>query len=43
MVSAALLYGAACLLWDRALDLDDDLPGAAEEWDWWVGQLQRRF
>lgn len=43
MVSAGLLYGAACLLWDRALDLDDGLPGAAEEWDWWVDQLQRRF
>jgi hypothetical protein len=43
MVSAAVLYGAGCLLWDRALDLDDDLPGAAEEWQWWVDQLQRRF
>ncbi|HEX2184218.1 MAG TPA: hypothetical protein VHN78_01765, partial [Chloroflexota bacterium] len=43
MVSAGLLWGGAMLLWDRALDLDDGLPGAAEEWAWWVDQLQRRF
>jgi hypothetical protein len=43
LVSAGLLYGAAMLLWDRALDLDDELPGAAEEWAWWIGQLTSRF
>jgi hypothetical protein len=42
LLAAGLLYGAAMLLWDRALDLDDGLPGAAAEWDWWVGQLTRR-
>jgi hypothetical protein len=43
MVSAALLYGAGMLLWDRALDLDDGLPGASEEWEWWIEQLTQRF
>jgi aminoglycoside phosphotransferase (APT) family kinase protein len=41
MVSAGLLYGAALLLWDRALDAADQLPGAAEELNWWITQLER--
>jgi hypothetical protein len=40
MVAAGVLYGAAMLLWDRTLDLEDGLPGAAEEWSWWIERLQ---
>jgi hypothetical protein len=39
LVSAGLFYGAAFLHWDRALDVEDGLPGAAEEWAWWVDRL----
>jgi hypothetical protein len=39
LVAAGLLFGAAFLLWDRALDVDEGLPGAAEEWAWWVDRL----
>jgi hypothetical protein len=39
LVAAAVLYGASFLLWDRALDLEDNVPGAADEWDWWVRRL----
>jgi hypothetical protein len=39
LVSAGLLYGAAFLLWDRALDVEEGLPGAADEWAWWVDRL----
>jgi hypothetical protein len=41
MVAAGTLYGAALLLWDRALDADDMLPGAAAELEWWSDQLER--
>ena len=39
LVSAGLLYGAAFLLWDRALDVEEGVPGAADEWAWWVDRL----
>lgn len=39
LVAAAVLYGASFLLWDRALDLEDNVPGAAAEWNWWVRRL----
>jgi hypothetical protein len=39
LVSAGLFYGAAFLLWDRALDVEEGLPGAADEWAWWVDRL----
>jgi hypothetical protein len=41
MVAAGVLYGAAMLLWDRALDVEDGLTGAAEEWNWWIERLSR--
>jgi hypothetical protein len=43
LVDVAVLTGAAMLLWDRALDLEDGAPGAAAEWTWWVDQLQSRW
>jgi hypothetical protein len=39
LISAGLFYGAAFLLWDRALDVEEGLPGAADEWAWWVDRL----
>ncbi len=39
MLDAGVLYGAAMLLWDRTLDLEDGLPGAADEWRWWIERL----
>ena len=39
LASAGLFYGAAFLLWDRALDVEEGLPGAADEWAWWVDRL----
>jgi Ser/Thr protein kinase RdoA (MazF antagonist) len=41
LLDAGLLYNAARLLWDRALDLADGAPGAAAEWRWWIDQLAR--
>jgi hypothetical protein len=38
---ARILYGAALLLWDRVLDAEDKLPGAAAEFQWWSDQLER--
>jgi hypothetical protein len=43
LLAAGVLYGAAMLLWDRALDLDEGLPGAAAEWDWWIAHLARWY
>jgi hypothetical protein len=39
LVSAGLFYGGAFLHWDRALDVEEGLPGAADEWAWWVDRL----
>ena len=42
LVSAAVMAGAGMLLWSKALALDARAPGAADEWAWWVGELERR-
>ncbi len=41
MYEAAILGGAAVLLWNKALNVKNGLPGAVEEWNWWVGALER--
>ncbi len=38
---AAILGGAMVLLWNKALNLKKALPGAVDEWHWWVHQLER--
>ncbi len=38
---AAILGGATMLLWSKALAVDARLPGAEEDWTWWVGQLEQ--
>lgn len=43
MVTAAVAAGAGMLLWSKALALDDGVPGAAAEWNWWVTELVRRL
>jgi hypothetical protein len=39
LVDASVLFAAAVHLWDRTLDLEDNLPGATGEWHWWVDRL----
>ncbi len=41
MYEAAILGGASVLLWNKALNMKKGLPGAVEEWNWWVGALER--
>jgi len=41
LYEAAILGGAAVLLWNKALNVKNGLPGAVEEWNWWVGALER--
>jgi aminoglycoside phosphotransferase (APT) family kinase protein len=43
MVTAGVAAGAGMLLWSKALALADGAPGAADEWVWWVTELERRL
>jgi hypothetical protein len=43
MVTAGIAAGAGMLLWSKALALAEGAPDAAAEWDWWVGELERRL
>jgi hypothetical protein len=29
------------LLWSKALAVENRRPGADDEWDWWIGRLER--
>lgn len=40
MYDAAVLAGAAVLLWNKALNMKNRLPGAIAEWHWWVNALE---
>ncbi|HTK32207.1 MAG TPA: phosphotransferase [Candidatus Saccharimonadaceae bacterium] len=42
LVSAAIDAGALLLLWSKALALESGGAPAKSEWDWWVGNLERR-
>lgn len=42
MITAAVLAGAGMLLWSKALALAEGAPGAADEWDWWAEELEKR-
>ncbi|HXS55782.1 MAG TPA: hypothetical protein VN726_06635, partial [Hanamia sp.] len=43
MVSVAVLTGAETLLWNKALNLQKNIAGAKEEWNWWVDNLRRIY
>ena len=40
MVDAAVLTGAITLLWNKALNLQKNIPGAKEEWNWWLDNIR---
>jgi hypothetical protein len=40
MLNAGLLCASMMLLWEKALALEAEAPGAKEEWTWWVSRLQ---
>jgi hypothetical protein len=41
MYDAAILAGAAVLLWNKALNVKSGVAGAVHEWNWWVEALER--
>jgi hypothetical protein len=41
MVDVAILTGAEILLWNKALNLQKNISGAKEEWNWWVNNIRR--
>jgi len=41
MVDAAVLTGATILLWNKALNLQKNIPGAKEEWSWWQNNIRK--
>lgn len=40
MVRSAVIFGARMLLWSKALALEAERPGALDEWNWWIEQLE---
>ena len=43
MVKVAVLTGAETLLWNKALNLQKNIPGAKEEWNWWANNIRRIY
>lgn len=43
MVSVAVLTGAEILLWNKALNLQKNISGAKEEWNWWENNIRRIY
>jgi hypothetical protein len=43
MVSVAVLTGAETLLWNKALNVQKNIAGAKEEWNWWVNNIRRIY
>jgi len=43
MVKVAVLTGAETLLWNKALNLQKNIPGAKEEWNWWANSIRRIY
>jgi len=39
MVRVAIVAGARMLLWNKALNLQKQIAGSREEWDWWMERL----
>jgi len=40
MMDIAILTGAINLLWNKALNLEKNIPGAQKEWDWWIDNIR---
>ena len=40
LVRSAVIFGARMLLWSKALALEAERPGALDEWNWWIEQLE---
>ncbi len=43
MIGVAVLTGTEILLWNKALNLEKNIAGAKEEWEWWVNNLRRIY
>ena len=43
MVRVAVLTGVETLLWNKALNLQKNIPGAKEEWNWWANNIRRIY
>ena len=43
MVCVAVLTGTETLLWNKALNLEKNIAGAKDEWDWWVNNIRRIY
>jgi len=43
MVDVAVLTGAETLLWNKALNLQRNIAGAKQEWNWWVNNIKRIY
>lgn len=41
MLDAGILDGARMLLWSKALGFESGAARARDEWEWWVGHLER--
>ena len=41
MMNVAIMAGARMLLWNKALNVQKNIAGAKEEWDWWIEELKR--
>jgi len=42
MMNVAIMAGARMLLWNKALNVEKNIAGAKEEWDWWIEELKKR-
>jgi len=40
ILDLAILTGVRMLLWNKAMNVQKDLPGARAEWDWWVQHIR---
>ncbi len=41
MMNVAIMAGARMLLWNKALNVQKNIAGAKDEWDWWIEELKR--
>ncbi len=40
MIDVAIITGATTLLWNKALNLQKNIPGAQKEWAWWIDNIR---
>jgi len=39
ILDLAILTGVRMLLWNKAMNVQKNVAGAKEEWDWWVNKI----